>query len=206
VLPPALTLLLDVAPPPVALVLAPPLPPAPLDERCAGPPQRAARRIVEARSVRRSSATREVRMAEARNTARASAQSTAPELHLARDGSGADQGLPRLWDGHVPQEVRLKPLSPKAAKHLVLGALEGKEGRDDETVARLILVELGDGNAFFLEELVPALAERGGVASSAQSIGEPFPDTVLAMVLARFDAFGPDDRRIVRRASVLGDV
>jgi hypothetical protein len=118
-----------------------------------------------------------------------------PEVH---------QAFPRLWASHVPHEVRLRPLSQKAAQHLVRSALEGKERVDDETVARL--VALGDGNAFFLEELVRALAERGAAASSATSNGESFPDTVLAMVQARFDAIGPDDRRIVRAASVFGDV
>ena len=58
------------------------------------------------------------------------------------------------------------------------------------------IVARAAGNAFYLEELIRAVAEGRG---------QELPETVLAMVQARFDALGPDDRRILRAASIFGE-
>ncbi len=122
-----------------------------------------------------------------------------PEVH---------QAFPRLWAGHLPQEVRLKPLSRTAAEQLVRGALEGRAGITPETIARV--VDLGYGNAFYLEELARPLANRdvaaGRAAAAPLRRSSSFPGTVLAMAQARFDGFDPDERRILRAASVFGEV
>src|SRR5262249_27277704 len=59
------------------------------------------------------------------------------------------------------------------------------------------LVRLSEGNAFYLEELIRAAVEgqRGDL-----------PETVVAMVQSRFDALDDEARRILRAASVLGEV
>ncbi len=58
-------------------------------------------------------------------------------------------------------------------------------------------MQLSEGNAFYLEELIRAAAE-------AQR--SDHPETVVAMVQARLDALDDDARRILRAASVLGEV
>src|SRR5262245_56655376 len=59
------------------------------------------------------------------------------------------------------------------------------------------LVRLSEGNAFYLEELIRAAAE--GKSSH-------LPETVVAMVQARLDVLDDEARRILRAASVFGEV
>jgi len=59
------------------------------------------------------------------------------------------------------------------------------------------IVQRADGNAFYLEQLIIAMA-------SGASEGE-LPDTVLGMVQARVDGLGEDGKRVLRAASVFGD-
>jgi tetratricopeptide (TPR) repeat protein len=91
------------------------------------------------------------------------------------------------------QEVRVGPLAGRDASALVRQVLG--EDAPDATVARL--VARSEGNPFFLEELIRAEADgRSGVV----------PDTVLAVVQARLAAMEPEARRVLRAASVFGDV
>ena len=55
----------------------------------------------------------------------------------------------------------------------------------------------GEGNAFYVEELIRAAADGGDDA---------LPDTVLGMVQARLDALGPEAKKVLRAASVFGEV
>jgi tetratricopeptide (TPR) repeat protein len=52
------------------------------------------------------------------------------------------------------------------------------------------------GNAFYLEELIRAVAQGATAA---------MPDSVLGMVQARLGALGPESRRILRAASIFGE-
>lgn len=119
-----------------------------------------------------------------------------PWMALAFARPEAAEIHPRLWATRRMQEVRLKPLSRKAAERLVRDALG--QGIGATTVARV--VAQADGNAFYLEELVRAVIDRSDGSS------DTFPGTVLAMAHARFDALGPDVRRLLRAASIFGDV
>lgn len=107
-----------------------------------------------------------------------------PEIH---------QSFPLLWSERDLQEVRLARLTPKACTKLVRQVLG--EDADDELVARV--VERAEGNAFYLEELIRAAAEGRG---------ERLPESVLAMVQSRLDALDGQARRILRGASVFGQV
>ncbi|MFT3764203.1 MAG: protein kinase [Minicystis sp.] len=107
-----------------------------------------------------------------------------PEIHDA---------FPRLWAAHGVTEIRLGPLSRKACERLARSVL----GEGLPTDAALRLWERSEGNAFFLEELVRAVAEgREGDQ----------PETVLAMIEARLETLDPEDRRALRAASVFGEV
>ncbi len=101
--------------------------------------------------------------------------------------------FPRFLDGRNVQEIRLKPLPRRAAADLVLSVLGGTI--ESERISEI--VERSEGNAFFLEELIRAVADKRG--------GE-LPDTVLGMVEARLSALGPEARRLLRAASIFGDV
>ncbi len=108
-----------------------------------------------------------------------------PEVH---------QAFPRLWASRRAQEIRLKPLPRRACEQLVRHALGFAVSA--ETVARL--VAKAEGNAFYLEELIRAVAEDART--------NPRPETVLGMVQARLESLDVESRRTLRAASVFGEV
>ncbi len=99
--------------------------------------------------------------------------------------------FPKLWADREVQEVRLGGLTKKAGERLVRQVL----GPDlpAGTVAKI--VAQADGNAFYLEELIRAVAD-----GREQSL----PETVVAMVQARLEKLDPEARRILRAGSVFG--
>jgi tetratricopeptide (TPR) repeat protein len=99
--------------------------------------------------------------------------------------------FPKLWVEREVQEIRLGGLTKKASERLVRQVL----GADvpEATVAKI--VEQADGNAFYLEELIRAVADGRG---------EALPDTVVAMVEARLEKLDPEARRVLRAGSVFG--
>lgn len=99
--------------------------------------------------------------------------------------------FPRLWASCAPLTIPLRELSRRACEQLVREVLGSTVST--ELVARV--VERAAGNAFYLEELIRAVAEGRG---------EALPDTVLASVQARLDALDPEARRVLRFASVFG--
>jgi tetratricopeptide (TPR) repeat protein len=102
--------------------------------------------------------------------------------------------FPKLWaERQNVQEFRLKELGRKAGERLVRQVLGDAVGSD--TVERL--VKQADGNAFYLEELIRAVAEGKHAA---------LPETVLAMVEARLARLPFEARRVLRTASVFGEV
>jgi eukaryotic-like serine/threonine-protein kinase len=102
--------------------------------------------------------------------------------------------FPKLWaERQNVQELRLKELGRKAGERLVRQALGDTVGSD--TVERL--VKQADGNAFYLEELIRAVAQGKDAA---------LPETVLAMVETRLARLPFEARRVLRAASVFGEV
>ncbi|HEX8109283.1 MAG TPA: hypothetical protein VF516_16235, partial [Kofleriaceae bacterium] len=102
--------------------------------------------------------------------------------------------FPRLWaERQNVQALRLKELGRKAGERLVRQVLGDAVGSD--TVERL--VKQADGNAFYLEELIRAVAEGKDAA---------LPETVLAMVETRLARLPFEARRVLRAASVFGEV
>jgi tetratricopeptide (TPR) repeat protein len=99
--------------------------------------------------------------------------------------------FPNLWTERSFTELRLPPLTKKASTRLVREALA--DAATDELVQRV--VERAEGNPFFLEELIRAVASGKG---------DELPSTVLAMVQARLEALHVEERRVLRAASVFG--
>ncbi len=109
--------------------------------------------------------------------------------------------FPKLWKDRNVQEIRLTPLPRRASERLV------REVLGPEVSAQLAahLAAQADGNAFYLEELIRAVAERAGAPSSEGSSPEAaLPATVLAMVQTRLEGLDTDSRRVLRAASVFG--
>ncbi|WP_437304030.1 serine/threonine-protein kinase [Sorangium sp. So ce388] len=115
-----------------------------------------------------------------------------PLLVLALGRPDVHRVFPKLWDGRLVHELHLTPLPRRASERLVREAL-GAHARHD-LVARL--VERADGNAFFLEEQIRAVAE-------GKSDGQP--ETVVAMVQARLETLDAEARRLLRAASIFGE-
>jgi eukaryotic-like serine/threonine-protein kinase len=100
--------------------------------------------------------------------------------------------FPNLWAERQVHVIQLPPLSRRASERLVREALGGKV--TDQTVGQI--VERGDGNPFFLEELVRA--ELGGRSGEV-------PEPILGIVQARLEAEGPEGRRVLRAAAIFGE-
>lgn len=117
-----------------------------------------------------------------------------PLMILALGRSEIDEKFPSLWHERDPQRIGLPPLTSKAcqklAKH-VLGMLTSEKAA--------WIVERADGNPFYLEELLRAVAAGADLRKTGA-----VPDTVLGMVQARFDSLGPDAKRVLRAAAIYG--
>ncbi|WP_375766625.1 serine/threonine-protein kinase PknK [Archangium gephyra] len=98
--------------------------------------------------------------------------------------------FPGLWSRRL-QEVSLHGLSRKAGARLVREVLGPQV--PDTVVQRA--VEMADGNALFLEELIRGVAEGRG---------EGTPETVLAVLQARVQRMEPGARQVLLAASVFG--
>jgi tetratricopeptide (TPR) repeat protein len=116
-----------------------------------------------------------------------------PLLTLALARPEVHEVFPGLWAGRDVEEIRLGGLKKKGGESLVRAVL----GEAATPALAAELWERSGGNAFYLEELIRAVAEGKGDA---------LPETVLAMVQARLDDLDPEARRALRAASVFGQV
>jgi eukaryotic-like serine/threonine-protein kinase len=101
--------------------------------------------------------------------------------------------FPKLWVERDAQQIRLDQLTRRAGERLVRQVLGPSV--DPQTVERLLA--MADGNPFYLEEPIRAVA---------QGKGDALPETVVAMVESRIEAFEAEARRVLRAASVFGEV
>ncbi|MFP5364015.1 MAG: AAA family ATPase [Thermoleophilia bacterium] len=104
-----------------------------------------------------------------------------------RGGPGGLEGLPQP---HA--RIQLEPLAADAARSLVVADAEGALA-PHVTAA---LVERAQGNPLFLRELIAAARDGAEL--------DELPATVEALLTARIDTLMPADRRLLRRAAVLG--
>jgi tetratricopeptide (TPR) repeat protein len=116
-----------------------------------------------------------------------------PLMVLAMARPQVHEMFPKLWAERDLHEVRLNALPRKASERLVRQVLG--DAVAPETVDRL--VRQADGHAFYLEEVIRAYAEGKGDA---------LPETVLAMVQVRLEGLDGEARRVLRAASVFGEV
>lgn len=95
----------------------------------------------------------------------------------------------------LPQSVRLdlSPLTKADAVELLVEATEDSPLHRHEVTA---LAERSGGNPLFVRELLRVARETGGV--------HELPDSIEAMAVAQIDRLAAADRRLLRRAAVLG--
>jgi class 3 adenylate cyclase/tetratricopeptide (TPR) repeat protein len=107
---------------------------------------------------------------------------------------------------HEAETIRLEPLTESDAGQIVeelLGSLE--------PAVRARIAEASEGNPLYVEQIVSMLVETGAIeqgidgwVARAGSNTLQIPPTVQALVAARLDALGPDERGVVEPASVIG--
>ncbi len=100
--------------------------------------------------------------------------------------------FPQLWAGRGMFSMTLSGLTRRGSEALIKDML----GADVPSATMTAIFERSGGNAFYLEELIRAVAEGRG---------EQLPETVLGMVETRIAALEPGARRILRAASIFGD-
>jgi class 3 adenylate cyclase/transcriptional regulator with XRE-family HTH domain/tetratricopeptide (TPR) repeat protein len=124
---------------------------------------------------------------------------------LAEILAGAPMMLLCTWrPGYIPPwtehsyatQLALRRLSPQDSLRVV-GSVIGAD-RIPESLARAIL-ERGEGNPFFLEELARAALEHAG--ADARTF---VPETIQDVLMARIDRLAEAPRRVLQTASVLG--
>jgi DNA-binding SARP family transcriptional activator/class 3 adenylate cyclase len=93
--------------------------------------------------------------------------------------------------------VWLDALAAADASALLDHLLRAEPGPD----LRERLVERAEGNPFFLEELVGAVIDVG-----AEALETRIPDSVQALLAARIDALGTEEKAALQAASVIGRV
>ncbi len=106
------------------------------------------------------------------------------------------------------QTLQLPPLAPEASSRLAAAWL-GPHRSLAGLAARI--AERADGNPYFVEEAVIALAETGHLTGTQGAyrlqlpIAQlPIPDTVHALVAARIDRLPPPQKAWLQRAAVIG--
>jgi class 3 adenylate cyclase len=116
------------------------------------------------------------------------------------------------WGGGKPNysSVALAPLPEDESARLVALLLGGGELPD--AALRGILAR-GEGNPFFLEEIVRRLADarliervHGHWEVRGEVAGLEIPETVQGVILARIDLLSPPERRALQEAAVVGRV
>ena len=116
---------------------------------------------------------------------------TRPDLLAERPSWGA--GLPAYT------ALPLEPLADEDSRELAERLLARTSAEiGDQTAGEL--AEVGEGNPFFIEELVASLAER-----TAPTVRE-LPMSIRGIVAARLDALPPAERSVLLDASVVGKV
>jgi class 3 adenylate cyclase/tetratricopeptide (TPR) repeat protein len=117
----------------------------------------------------------------------------------------------RYWPGgrRNASSMLLSPLGEQEAEQLVSHLLGSKE-LDPEALAHITY--LAQGYPLIVEELLATLIDRGGLReyegrwiATADLSERSVPPSIQALLSARLDRLHPDDRKIIERASVVGE-
>jgi class 3 adenylate cyclase/tetratricopeptide (TPR) repeat protein len=124
-----------------------------------------------------------------------------PELLAMRPGWGGAR--------RSGSTVELEPLSREDSSHMVEALL----AMDLPAQLRTLVVARAEGNPFFVEELLGTLIDQGVLAleKGHWTVGElpagfNVPDSVRAVLAARIDLLGADEKAALQAASVIGRI
>src|SRR5919197_2225231 len=105
--------------------------------------------------------------------------------------------------------IMLERLPQADCERLIANLLDGEL----EPELRLQVIETAEGNPFFIEEMLSMLVEDGAVrmengrwVAGAELERIAVPPTIQALLGARLDRLGADERAVVARAAVEGKV
>ncbi len=107
-------------------------------------------------------------------------------------------------------DIRLKPMSEAETSQLVRNLLRNS---DLSPQLRDGILRKAEGNPFFVEEVVRALIDFGGLLQdkttgrwqvTAQAEQIEIPDTLQGVIMARIDRLDEDAKQVVKLASVIG--
>ena len=110
--------------------------------------------------------------------------------------------FPALFAKRDVTELRLAPIPKRASAKLVMEVLGSHVPAEE--VERI--VERSEGNGFYLEELIRAVAAPALPGGQSAAHGGDLPAAVLAVAQARIERLEPEERRVLRAASVFGEV
>ena len=106
------------------------------------------------------------------------------------------------------RQLAVDPL-PQASAETLLDTLLGEDAA--LTPLKTLLIERAAGNPFFIEEIVRSLIETGVLAGDRGAYRPTrvvqelhVPATAHAMLAARIDRLGPDHKRLLQQAAVIG--
>ena len=100
------------------------------------------------------------------------------------------------WLGRsYASQLALRPLATEPSRRLLRSVVGDAPLPPD---VEEVVLSRAEGNPFFLEELGRSVVEHGGVAPLA------VPDTVQAVLAARIDRLGLEDKRLLQTAAVIG--
>ncbi|MDQ3865672.1 MAG: AAA family ATPase [Actinomycetota bacterium] len=117
-----------------------------------------------------------------------------------------------VWGGGMlnATTVLLGPLTPEESGLLIADRLPSGAVED---AVRMRITEAAEGNPLFIEEMLAMLVEDGVVrqsdgqwVASADLPAIAVPPTIQALLAARLDGLGGDERAVLERASVEGKV
>jgi class 3 adenylate cyclase/tetratricopeptide (TPR) repeat protein len=115
---------------------------------------------------------------------------------------------PQWGSGACAATLSLEPLSRDDASRIVDNLL-GRVGIDEHVRERI--VEAADGNPLFVEQLLSMMIDEGVVQRTdagwvaVAEVGDiAVPPTINALLAARLDGLGPEERAVIDAASVIG--
>lgn len=101
--------------------------------------------------------------------------------------------------------LRLAPLAESAMEEMVAAIFENADEADPALVR--FLYRRSEGNPFFAEELLRALADERCLSPDGRLLREPataLPESVREIILRRLDALAEDGREVLAAAAVIG--
>lgn len=110
-------------------------------------------------------------------------------------------------------EITLKEIDPDSSRKLIRHLLYQKHQSDASDEIVEYILNVSGGNAFFIEELVLGLTEKGLLRQresgewtlTADPGSMVIPGSIKGIIRARTDQLPPDPRRVLQVASVLGE-